>query len=344
MILIDGSEGEGGGAILRVATSLSAITGKPVKISNIRKGRSQPGLKTQHLESIRVLAEICGAELKGAELGSTEIEFIPSKIVSKNIESNIATAGSPGLLFQNIKIPASLGEGETMINVKGGAVCGLGAPPIPYLQRISLPTFEKLGYKSSAEIKKYGFYPAGGAETEFKIQPWKERKPISLLDRGEIKTVGGISIASEHLKSSQVAERQAKSASHALSRFKPFIVTKYVESINPGSLIVLWATTSTGCILGADALGERKKSAEVVGEEAGRNMLKTIGSKTTVDPHLSDQLLIFMSLVKGKSEFTTRELTKHAETNMWVIKKFLDVDFKVEKLLNGVKITCSGLK
>src|SRR3989338_8596338 len=183
MIEISGDYLEGGGAILRVATSLSAITGKPVKVKNIRKGRSQPGLKTQHLESIRILAQICNAQLKGDKLGSTEIEFIPGKIESKNIQAKIETAGSPGLLFQNIKVPASLGEKETFINVKGGAICGLGAPPIPYIQNVTLPVLEKVGYNASAKMNRYGFFPKGGAETEFLIKPWIERKPLVLLEQ-----------------------------------------------------------------------------------------------------------------------------------------------------------------
>lgn len=344
MIEIDGSKGEGGGAILRVATSLSAVTEKPVKIFNIRKGRKQPGLKTQHLESIRTLAKICDAKINGDYLVSKEIEFIPGKIKSQKIEAEIRTAGSPGLLFQNIKIPASLGKKETIVNVKGGAIAGLGAPSILYLQKVSLPTFEKFGYQSSADIFEYGFYPKGGGETEFKIQPWNNRNPINLLDRGEIKSVEGISIASNHLKKARVAERQAKSATHFLRDFKPNIETRYVESPSPGSFIVLWATTSTGCILGSDGLGERGKSGELVGKEASLRMLKTIKSKATVDSYLSDQLLIFMALTKGTSKFITSELTKHAETNMWVIKEFLDVDFQIEHLERGVKISCSGSK
>ena len=183
---IDGSFGEAGGAILRVATALSAITNKPCEVFNIRKGRSQPGLKAQHLESLLTLARLCNAKLKGDEFGSTKIEFYPGKIESKEIESIIKTAGSPGLLYQNVKIPASLGEGETIIKVKGGAIAGLGAPPIPYLQNVTFPILDKFGYKTKADIKKYGFFPTGGAEVEFKISPWKEKKALLLEEQGSI--------------------------------------------------------------------------------------------------------------------------------------------------------------
>jgi len=347
MIEISGDYLEGGGAILRVATSLSAVTGKAVKVNNIRKGRSQPGLKTQHLESIRTLAQICNAQLKGDNLGSTEIEFIPGKIESKNIQAKIETAGSPGLLFQNIKIPASLGEQETIVNVRGGAICGLGAPPIPYIQNITLPILEKFGYNACAEIKKYGFFPKGGAEVEFLIDPWKEKRPLILLEQGKIEEIKVISIASKYLENAKVAERQSESAKNILKNkfsLEPGIETKYVDALNPGSVIVLWLKTSTGCILGSDAIGELRVRAEDVGKKAAVQLIEDFEKGAIVDRHLSDQILPFLALAKGKSEFMAPELTKHAETNMWVIKKFLDVDFKVEKLNSGVKISCDGCK
>ncbi len=347
MIEISGDYLEGGGAILRVATSLSAVTGKAVKVNNIRKGRSQPGLKTQHLESIKTLAKICNAQLKGDRLGSTEIEFTPGKIESKNIHAKIETAGSPGLLFQNIKIPASLGEKETRVNVKGGAICGLGAPPIPYMQNVTLPILEKFGYRASVKINKYGFFPKGGSDVEFVIDRWKDRKPLVLLEQGNVEEINGVSIASKHLESAKVADRQAQNIIEILQNnfsVKPKIEIEYVDAPNPGSVIVLWAKTSTGCVLGSSALGERNKSAEKVGQEAAGLLKKHLDSIATVDEWMSDQILPFLALVNNKSEFITSELTKHTETNMWVIKKFLDVDFKIDCLEKGVKISCSGVK
>ena len=43
MITIDGSQGEGGGQILRTALSLSLATGRPFRIDNIRAGRDEAG-------------------------------------------------------------------------------------------------------------------------------------------------------------------------------------------------------------------------------------------------------------------------------------------------------------
>ena len=77
MLVIDGSEGEGGGQVLRTSLSLSALTGQPFRIEKIRANRSRPGLRPQHLTAVRAAAAICQAELAGDELDSVLLEFSP---------------------------------------------------------------------------------------------------------------------------------------------------------------------------------------------------------------------------------------------------------------------------
>ena len=68
MIKIDGNFGEGGGAIARVALAFSTLTQKPFEVHDIRKGRPNPGLKSQHLYCVRALKDLCGAVSEGDEL------------------------------------------------------------------------------------------------------------------------------------------------------------------------------------------------------------------------------------------------------------------------------------
>jgi RNA 3'-phosphate cyclase len=345
MIEIDGAYGSGGGAVLRTATALSAVTGKPIHVSNIRKGRPNPGLKTQHLEGLRAIAKLCNGKLKGDELRSMEIELHPEKIQNDDLEIKIGTAGSIGLLFQSLKIPACKAEGPVNIRIKGGATFGRYAPPTPYAQSVLLPVLRQTGYSGDINIIRHGFFPVGGADVSFHINPCKEFKPLNLTERGEIETIKGVSIASTSLKKPRVADRQAGTAAEILKKhgFDPEIKTSYADSSCPGSGVVLSAKTTTGCVLGADSLGERGKKAEEVGGQAAHNLLSIINSKATADERLSDQLLVFMALAKGKSSIITPRFTNHSKTNIWVIEKFLDTRFHTEPAGKNIRIGCSGL-
>jgi hypothetical protein len=74
-VIIDGAHGEGGGQILGTALSLSAITGRPLRIERIRAARRNPGFAGQHLTELRAAAAICSAQLSGD--GSTSVQFAP---------------------------------------------------------------------------------------------------------------------------------------------------------------------------------------------------------------------------------------------------------------------------
>ena len=81
-LIIDGSYGEGGGQILRSTLSLAVITGRPVRIENIRANRKKPGLAAQHLTSVRAAAMLCDAEVKGRGTRLANAAIYPPKVGS----------------------------------------------------------------------------------------------------------------------------------------------------------------------------------------------------------------------------------------------------------------------
>ncbi len=337
---IDGSRGSGGGQVLRTSIGLSALLNKPVRVSNIRAGRCNPGLRPQHLEGIKAVADFCSGELRGAELGSSEVEFRPGEGCKKEINVKIPTAGSIGLLLQAL-LTATL-KGGAEIRIEGGATFGKWAPPITYFEKVLMPVLGMMGYRIELNVLKQGFYPAGGGRAEVKAHPVKELKPINLTGQGEVKDIYGLSIASRYLARAMVAERQARAAENMMRKYRVFSKIEYCDSDCPGSALVLWTRTSTGCILGSDSLGDRGKPAEEVGREAARGIVSTRASGAAVDEYLSDQLLPFMALSSGKSEILAPRLTKHAETNIWVIGKFLEAEFSVKNEKGLARISCTG--
>jgi RNA 3'-terminal phosphate cyclase (ATP)/RNA 3'-terminal phosphate cyclase (GTP) len=334
-IEIDGGHGEGGGAILRVGVALSAVTGKPIKISNIRAKRCNPGIRPQHLEAVKAVAKLCGAELKGAKIGSTALEFYPKELRSGELRINIPTAGSVGLVLQGLMIAAAHVEKKIFIKIEGGATNGKWAAPVNYIRAVLLPMLEKMGYEAGVEIERYGYYPVGGALVSMWINPCL-LQPLQLTEQGNIVEIFGISHASQHLQNAKVAERQ-KDAADGLLYDKlgvaPEIESKYVDAACPGSAIDLWLRTEKS-VLGSEGLGERGKTAEKVGTEAAKSLVEEFKKKAPLDSHLADQILPYIAFAAERgstSSVKVAEITGHCRTNIWLIEKFLPVKFRIDE-------------
>lgn len=332
MLEIPGDYLEGGGQILRTAVSLSCITGKPIRVFNIRQKRKNPGLKSQHLYTLKTLAYLFKAETKGIELGSKEIIFKPTKgfIQETQVEVDLKTAGAIGLALQSLVLISAFKSKGITFNIKGGT-CGLGAVPVDYYPNVIFPILLRSGLKADLEIKRRGYYPKGGGEVKVKIQPIREPKGIFLFEPGKLLHIKGISIASDNLKLRQVSQRQAEAAQKILKdKFDvPIeIETKYVSTLSLGSEINLLAYTDNNCILWADARGERNKPAEKVGKEAAQKLINEISSQAAVDFHLADNLIPWLSLLGGTIK--TSSISLHTRTNIWICEQFFGKIFEVK--------------
>jgi RNA 3'-terminal phosphate cyclase (ATP) len=144
----------------------------------------------------------------------------------------------------------------------------------------------------------------------------------------------------------RVAERQAKAASAYLSE-KGYaadiqVVNDRSNPLQKGSSIVLWAETDTGAIVGADAIGELRKMSEAVGREAAERLYTELSVTPTVDAHLADMLIPYMTLTQSASAFLARTVSDHLEANIWLAETISGVRFNVEKVNNLYRIEKVG--
>ena len=322
MLEIDGSYGEGGGQILRTTIAMSAVTGRSVCIKNIRAKRPKPGLAAQHLEAVRCIALLTDADVRGLKLGSTELTFYPKEVKSGEYDIDIGTAGSITLLLQCLMPVAMRSNDVVSINIRGGTDVAW-SPPIDYLRYVMLPTIAKMGYDAHIDLIRRGYYPRGGGLVKAVIHP-SDLSGVVL--QGEKIEIMGISHCSRLPK--HVAIRQAMSAKEVLAEGEcdAQISTECSQYESTGSGITLWCPG-----MGGSSLGEKGKPAEEVGREAARDLLEELRSGASTDVHLADQLIPYMALADGECSLTTRLLTSHARTNIWVVERFLDVQFKIEE-------------
>lgn len=330
-IEIDGSFGEGGGQILRTALSLSCITRQSLKLFNIRKGRKKPGLMPQHITCVNAVAEISGAAVSGNEMGSTELLFTPEKVRHGDYIFDIKTAGSSSLVIQTLLPPLILAEGESRIAIKGGTHVPF-SPVYHYVAEVFVPMLRKIGVNVEPSISKYGFYPKGGGEVNFKVSPVKEIKGLNLASRERLLSIYGYSGVG-NLPTS-IAERQKKSLQQKLYPAPSDIKILEVPSFGEGTFVFLRADYEN-TIAGFSSLGKRGKRAEDVGIEAAEDFHDFHSTSACLDPHLADQIIIYLALSHKDSSFTTSRITQHLITNLSVVEKFLRIEYQVEGVLNS---------
>lgn len=327
MIEIDGSHGEGGGQILRTGVALSAVTGEPVKVHNIRAGRTNPGLAPSHITSIEAAAEICGADVYGLFPGSKEIVFRPGQLVGGEFEFDVGTAGSVSLVAQCCLLPALLSKTKVRMTLKGGTDVKW-SPPIDYMRLVLLPVLDMMGGRASLEITSRGFYPEGGGEVVLETWPSGRFVSLDLSTRGRVLSITGTAFAQnlpEH-----VVSRMRHAALKRLLEFKEVrIESDLRKGRSTGAGIVLAAICEKS-VIGSSALGARGVRSETLGDECASGLLETLGSGASVDEYLLDQLLPYMALAGSGSCMLAEEITAHAETNMWVIEQFFGRRFETE--------------
>lgn len=327
MIEVDGAFGEGGGQIIRTSLSLSAITGEPVHIRNVRANRSKPGLLRQHLTALNAVAEICGGKTSGAELGSGEVTLTPGCIRAGKYEYSVGSAGSANLVLQAILPLLWSADGASELVVHGGTHNPF-SPPYPFLEECFLPALHAIGHDVESELVRYGFYPAGGGEIRIRVKGGQDTRALNWMERKEDPECSAEAIVSNI--GNDVAKRELQTVANALNlNFDEACRFNYPQAHGPGNAL-LGRLKSDGRTVMFVQFGERGVSAEQIGKRVAKQMKSFIASGAAVDHHLADQLLLPMALGKGGSFSTTRP-SLHTTTNADVISRFTGRTIRLEQ-------------
>ncbi|MFN3621890.1 MAG: RNA 3'-terminal phosphate cyclase, partial [Nitrososphaerales archaeon] len=334
-VTIDGSYGEGGGQILRTAVALSAIIGRPVKVVKIRAGRPNPGLRPQHVGAIRIIASMCDAEVDGLAVGSEVIVFKPKNLVAKSVRYDVGSAGAITLLLQVAVIVAAKVGQRCSFEIVGGTDVKW-SPTIDYFNQVYVKALRALGIDVKLNVERRGYYPKGGGLVKVEVEPAKDINSITLLEYTPI-PANIISVCSQ--LPFEVARRQVNTALSTLQRHKVQIgeVRSTLEqSSSAGTSITIYGVDEDkGIYVGADAVGERGKPAEIVGKEAAEKFLVEWSANAPVDSHLADMLVLPLCLADGVSIYKTPKLTQHLETNLYVVSRITDCTYELKRHSSG---------
>jgi RNA 3'-terminal phosphate cyclase (ATP) len=326
MVTIDGSQGEGGGQMLRTSLGLSMLTGTPFRIEKIRANRDKPGLMRQHLTCVRAAAEICSAAVDGAAIGSRALTFMPGKVKPGEYAFATGSAGSTTLVFQAV-LPALLTASRPSLITLEGGTHNIYAPPLDFTEKAFLPVVNRMGPRVEVALDRHGFYPAGGGRWTAAVTPAVTLTPVHLPERGEItRRLCTALIAGIH---GDVAVRELAVLRKAF--YWPddaFQVRQLDESCGPGNVLMIEMGHANVTEV-FTAFGQRGVRAEAVAEQCLQEARRYLAAAAPVGEHLADQLLVPMAIAGGGS-YVTGEPTEHTRTNVEVIRKFLDVEVAIE--------------
>jgi RNA 3'-phosphate cyclase len=279
--------------------------------------------------AVNALAKISGARVEGNVIGSQKLTFSPGEVRSGDYRFEIGTAGSTTLLLQALLLPLCLSKMSSRLIVEGGTHVPW-SPPYHYLSDVLFPTLQLMGVSLRGSIDQWGWYPKGGGVIQMGIQPSPSLGAITLIERGPLKKIRGLSGAS--LLPKHVTERQREEALRRiegeLKLEAEITMLPHAPSRGPGSFLFLVAE-SEKAVAGFSSLGRRGKRAEEVAGEAVNSLKDYLESEGCLDPHLADQLVPFMALAKGSSSFTTTRVTEHLLTNLWVVQHFTTAKISV---------------
>ena len=370
---IDGSILEGGGQILRISISMSYLLGIPIRIRNIRKKRDNPGLQRQHLTCTKFITSLYNTkEVSGLQLNSGEISLVPTELIikqekSEEIKCILNSAGSIGLMIQQL-LPCALyseienkDNYEINITLTGGTLVKF-SPTIYYLNEVLFPILENyMNIKAKCDLKKNGIYPMGLGEVILHVQKLLKNngefiKPINITERGKfIKAEIRFCYTNNFkFKLDKICDTIYKNAKKIIRKeflqngnskdeegeeieFNEEELIKQ-ERIDLGDryytfyyqVVMIYENTR---IKGDYMISEKKGDFiidEIIDKCEDATFYTVENNEVCLDEHTVDHLIIFMALAKGTSKIKVGPISLHTQTAIEIIKKFnYDINFSI---------------
>ena len=176
-LIIDGSHGEGGGALVRAALVMATLTQQPLRIVNVRGGTSVPGLNPEDLTVLRALAASASAECLGAECGASSLSYLPTRR-PKSLNTTLDIADGPdgpgfanALVVLSALVPVLARTGMySEIGVRGETY-GPRVLGYDYFAHVTVPALRRFGLHAVPDLLLAGFGRGTRGEVHLEVEP-----------------------------------------------------------------------------------------------------------------------------------------------------------------------------
>ena len=332
-IEIDGSHGEGGGQILRTSLALAMCTGQPFVLKNIRAKRAKPGLMRQHLTCVNAAAEVSSAQVQGAELNSQYLEFTPNAVRAGKYNFNVGSAGSCTLVLQTVWPALMLADGASDVEIRGGTHNHM-APPFDFIQLSYAPLVRKLGAPVELNLRRHGFYPAGGGVIHARFDGSIDNTlvPFDLMERGE--KLDAYAVCINAGVPHAVAQRELRELAKQLGwQEEQLRLGTARQNEGPGNVLLAVLQHEHVCEV-ASRMGAKGVTSEQVAQSLAKDVRAWQNSDAALGEHMADQWVLPLALAVWKTgkpaRYTCTKLTQHTRTNFETIAKFLPLRFETD--------------
>lgn len=333
-IILDGAHGEGGGALIRTALAMSALTQQPMRIHTVRGNMRAQGLQAEDIAILEALRKSTLAETVGAEVGSVEFSFLPTRRPrSLDVTVEVPNAyDGPGhanaVIVLNALMPVLARTGSySFLNLKGETF-GMSALGFDAFQCSTIPAFRRLGLHVDADLPEAGFGRGSVGDLRAEIEP-SELQGVDWSSRGELLSLRAIVSIAELPDS--ISDR-AVSFLRRLTQQTSLefeIEVNRAKSRTPGVHLTLTGEFENG-YGSSQSMGAKGLRIESVVQSGFERFMDWFRSETTTDEYLIDQLIVAAAIAETPSTFKVHRLTQRFLTMVWVIKQFVPIHITVK--------------
>ncbi|AIE84289.1 RNA 3'-terminal phosphate cyclase [Fimbriimonas ginsengisoli] len=339
LITIDGSHGEGGGALLRTAFAMAALTQQAVRIHSVRGGTKFPGLDVEDLTYLKALARICRAETTGAEIASETVGFFPTNRPEgfsgalSGDQHQSAPRGPNACVLLGALLPVLAKSGVYSSLAVEGETFGANSLSYDYFANVTLAALRKTGLYAFPELMTAGFGRESKGQVTLDVEP-SALQGVTWSDRGKLKEIRAI-VSTASLPAS-VGDRAVAHLRRLAQNSGLQMQAEHIEvgARGAGVYVTSWAQYERG-MGGGTAMGMRGLRSETLAQLAFEEMYEWMAGPSTVDPYLADQLLLPLVMAEGESVFTVSRLTSRFLTCSWVVKQFTPIHITIRGSENG---------
>lgn len=337
-----------GPELFRQRLVLACVSGKPIRIINIRSNEENPGLKgIFHLFShsvyifldyeilfLRFLETLTNGSVIEINYTGTAVTFKPGSILGGSLSFDCGSERAIGYFLEPILLVAPFSKFAFKLCLTG-MTSHEEDTSIDIIRTVFIKILAMFGVNEGLDLKisKRGSPPLGGGEVNFSCPVVSNLQNVDLSDSGRVKRIRGIAAVTRI--SPQASNRLVESCRSVLNTFIPDIyiysdVFKGPEAgQSPGFGVSLVAETTTGGLLHADMIGKAGMTPEEVGRKTSKKLLAEIAGAGYISAKANYFVLALMALtIDNVNKICLRSVKEEDKAIMSVIKNMLGVSFK----------------